>query len=112
MSIREELGITADQFRRLKEEIVKEIVSPKKKQYWMTACSLCGGDGNIVEKTSNYRVFERLQDENLGCVDLFNNLREAEKYVVERTAMPLGECSMFTIVAPDGELADVSGLVE
>ena len=106
MSIREELGITADQFRRLKKEIVQEIVSPKKKKYWMIACPSCGGGGRVVEKSGSYRVFERLQDEDLGCVKECSSLREAESYVDERRKEPLGECSMFTVVTPSGEVVE------
>ncbi len=104
MSIREELGITASQFRKLKEEIVRDILSPKKKQYRMMNCEHCKGSGRVVETTHNWCVYERLQDEDLGCVDVFNSLKEAEEYLVERRAMPLGASSMFTIVAPDGEI--------
>ena len=105
MSIREELGITADQFRRLKEEIVKEIVSPKKKQYRMMACPNCKGSGQVVEQTINWCLYERLQDEDLGCIEVFNSRSEVDEYLKEREEHGvLFSSSMFTIVAPDGEI--------
>ena len=96
-NIREELGDTPNQFRKLKEEILKEIL------YCKMTCARCEGTC-VVESHPFYRVFERLQDEDLGCVKECPTLEEAESYVEECAAQPLGTSSMFTIVAPNGEI--------
>jgi oligoribonuclease (3'-5' exoribonuclease) len=61
-------------------------------------------DGTLYEKVRNWCVYERLQDEDLGCVDVFDNVEEAKEYVSERRLMPLGTSSMFTIVSPEGQV--------
>jgi hypothetical protein len=104
MSIREELGLTRSQFDKLKKELLLEIMGHKPKQYWKTMCPRCNGSGSVVETGNAYRVFERLQDEDLGCVLSTVSLEQADQYVAERRQQPLGSSSMLTIVAPNGEV--------
>ena len=66
-------------------------------------CPNCGGSGRVVT-SDKFKVFERLQDEDLGCVAEFEFLPLAECYVAERQLMPLGTCSMFHIACPSGEV--------
>lgn len=105
MNIKEKLGITDDQFERLKKELVKDILSPKKKVYRMMDCENCNGTGQVVEQTRNWCLYERLQDEDLGCIEVFQSRSEVDEYLKEREEHgAFFSCSMFTIVAPDGEI--------
>lgn len=89
-TIKEQMGITQGQFDKLKKAIISEMIDPKPKQYWTKPCAHCDGNGRVVEKTDGFRVFERLQDEDLGCVKEYASLEQAERYLSERRGYALG----------------------
>ena len=107
--IQKKLGLSDEDFEFLQrwiKEVVDPVVEEEPKRYWHTPCPHCNGSGRTVAKSSTYKVFERLQDEDLGEVADFDSSTYALAYVAERRLMPLGTSSMFTIVAPNGEVID------
>lgn len=77
----------------------------KEKLYYMdTPCPTCGGHGRVPSKADGYRVLLNDQGENSFHRELFKTRKDAKKYIDQAKGTFWGKGTIFTIVAPDGEI--------